>query len=59
MYGIACHRGNFNFGNYISYLNIGLTDQWYEYNDSSVTIIGNELPINNAYILFYIKNDLI
>ena len=57
--GIVCQRGNFNFGHYIAYLNIGLKDQWYEFNDSSVTIIGNELPIDNPYILFYIKKDVI
>ena len=32
-----------------------IKNQWYEFNDSLVTIIGNEMPIDNAYILFYIK----
>ena len=57
--GIVWERGNFNFGHYIAYLNIGLKDQWYEFNDSSVNIIDNGLPTDNTYILFYIKNDLI
>ena len=43
LYEVAYHRGKFNFCHYIVYLNIGLKDQWYEFNDSSVTIIGNEL----------------
>ena len=59
LYGVAYHKGKFNFCHYIAYLNIGLKDQWYEFNDSSVNIIDNGLPTDNTYILFYIKNDLI
>ncbi len=44
------------------YLNIGLKrlkEQWYEYKNFSVTIIGNDLSIDNACILFQIKKDII
>ena len=43
------------FGHYITYINIRLKDLWYEFNDSSVIMIGHELPLDNANILFYIN----
>ena len=49
LYGVVCHKGKFNFGHYTTSLNIGLKDQWYEFNDSSISIIVNELQIDNTY----------
>ena len=40
LYGMVSHIGSVNFGHYIAYLNIGLKDQWYEFKDSEVTMIG-------------------
>ena len=42
LYGVVFRIWSFNFEYYITYLNIGLKDRWYEFNDSSVTKIGNE-----------------
>ena len=46
-------------GHYIALLNMGLKEQCYEFNDSSVTIIENGLLIDKAYIQLNIKENLI
>ena len=58
LYGVVCHMGTVNFGHYTAYLNLGLKGRWFEFNDSSVTITGNEFPKDNAYILFYINDEI-
>lgn len=54
------HIGNMNGGHYYSYCIDEELKKWYEFNDSEV----NEIPINNiinnnAYMLYYIRNDLL
>ena len=49
LYGVVCNKGKFNFGHYTASLNIGLKEQWYEFNDFSISIIINELQIDNSY----------
>jgi ubiquitin C-terminal hydrolase len=52
---IGNHHGNMNFGHYYAYcLN---NDNWYEFNDSSVSRkANNNIVTNSAYLLFYELN---
>ena len=52
LYGVISHIGSVEYGHYIAYLNLGLKDIWYEYNDSAVVMVGKKKPLDNAYILF-------
>ena len=56
LYGIGNHSGTINFGHYYAY--IKLNDRcWYEYNDSYVRKMGEEINTRSttAYTLFYKK----
>ena len=54
LYGICNHLGNSFGGHYLSY--VKHTQNWYTFNDSSVTTTNlDDIVNNNAYCLFYKK----
>lgn len=57
LYSINNHSGrSINCGHYFSYCKHPIDNNWYEFNDDSVSIINeNSIITNNAYILFYQK----
>ena len=58
LYAVVNHIGNINVGHYFSYIKFHQRKDWYEFNDSSVKNIGNNIEsFPYAYALFYIKND--
>ena len=57
LFAIVNHLGSIDFGHYHSYIKFKDSEDFYDFNDSTVTKIGrniNKFP--NAYALFYIKN---
>ena len=50
---------NINFGHYISFVNNKLNNSWYIYNDENPIreISVQDLNHNNAYMLFYVRNN--
>ena len=54
--GVINHYGSMNFGHYIAFALNSQNDQWYEFNDSSVSAISPDTVCSsNAYVLFYKK----
>lgn len=54
LYGICNHVGNLNFGHYYAYCKNG--NNWYNFNDDSISMIDEDKIVNNnAYCLFYKK----
>lgn len=55
LYAISNHFGNVGFGHYTAYAKNHQDNQWYEFDDSRVTLIKNlETMITSAaYLLFY------
>ena len=55
------HSGSINTGHYYTYCIDEDTDKWYKYDDMYVSSISNPNIIvsSNAYMLTYIRNDLI
>ena len=52
--------GSMDSGHYYAYCLDEDSNKWYEFNDESVTPITNDTIIsNNAYLLLYIRKDLI
>lgn len=59
--GVVNHSGTADFGHYYAYCRDGYNDldNWFEYNDSSVTPVREEEVITkNAYVLIYRRSDL-
>ena len=57
LYGIIYHKGEIDFGHYISFINIFGQNYWYEFNDVIINNVGSELKsYSDTYILFYIKD---
>ena len=57
LYAVINHHGGMDFGHYFSYIKFNETEDWYEFNDSNVTKIENNIEsFPYAYALFYIKN---
>ena len=57
--GVINHYGSMNFGHYVAFAKNSITDQWYEFNDSSVSMITEGSVCNSAaYVLFYKRRDL-
>ena len=55
LYGIVNHTGSLFGGHYYSYIK-HIDNNWYELNDSSVSLIDKSSIVNkNAYLLFYQK----
>lgn len=51
---IANHFGDVNGGHYVAYAKNYINNNWYEYNDSLVSLINEcNLVTANAYVLFY------
>ncbi len=59
--GVINHSGTADFGHYFSYCKDGFNggDNWFEYNDASVSAVKEESVITkNAYVLMYRRKDL-
>jgi len=58
LFGISNHSGTVYSGHYIAQCKHPFTNEWHEFNDSSVhRIIDNSIIISaNAYVLFYERN---
>ena len=59
--GVVNHSGTADFGHYFAYCKDGYNggDNWFEYNDSSVSAVKMENVITkNAYVLMYRRSDL-
>jgi len=57
--GVINHYGSMNFGHYVAFTKNSINDQWYEFNDSSVSMITEQSVCNSAaYVLFYRRRDL-
>jgi len=58
LYGISNHMGSLNGGHYTAYCKNSMDGEWYEFNDSQVTVVSaSELCTSNAYLLFYRRRD--
>ena len=54
LFAIGNHFGSMGFGHYIAYCKNHFDNVWYEFNDSSVSIVNeNHLISSSAYTLFY------
>ena len=59
LYGIINHYGSINGGHYISFIKNERTNQWWEYDDSTVKQLGeSQVRSKFAYILFYKRRDI-
>ena len=59
--GVVNHSGTADFGHYYAYCRDGYNDNdnWFEYNDSSVSPVREEEVVTkNAYVLIYRRSDL-
>lgn len=61
LYAVSNHYGSLAFGHYTAYSKNPDTNKWYDYNDSSVSILGDaaedEVVSSAAYVLYYIRRD--
>mmetsp|Transcript_25921 Transcript_25921/g.40576 ORF Transcript_25921/g.40576 Transcript_25921/m.40576 type:complete len:175 (+) Transcript_25921:89-613(+) len=58
LYGITNHSGSLEGGHYIAHCKNFDDNKWYCYNDSRVSTVGSEPPVDNsAYLLFYARVD--
>ena len=54
LFAVANHSGGLHGGHYYAYCRNGKDGEWYEFNDSHVSIIETKKVCNdNAYVLFY------
>lgn len=59
LYGIINHFGSLHFGHYTSTVKNLTDNKWYQYDDSSRTLIQEDhIQKEAAYILFYIRKDV-
>jgi len=58
LFGISNHSGTPYSGHYIAQCKHPFTNQWHEFNDSSVYLLNEKSRIitSNAYVLFYERN---
>ncbi|CAF0873139.1 unnamed protein product [Adineta steineri] len=56
---VCLHQGSLSGGHYYTYAKHHLTNKWYRFDDTSVTLMQNEDQVisRNAYILFYVRNN--
>uniref|UniRef100_A0A671QLS0 Ubiquitin carboxyl-terminal hydrolase n=1 Tax=Sinocyclocheilus anshuiensis TaxID=1608454 RepID=A0A671QLS0_9TELE len=55
---VICHHGTASSGHYIAYCRNELNQQWYEFDDQSVTEVSESCVQNaEAYVLFYKKSN--
>ena len=62
LYAVSNHYGSLAFGHYTAYSKNPETNNWYDFNDSSVNIFSDmstesEVVSNAAYVLYYIRRD--
>ena len=56
LFAVANHIGGLHGGHYFAYCKNYRDGEWYEFNDSNVSIIEKKKVVsNNAYVLFYKK----
>ncbi len=58
LFGISNHSGTAYSGHYVAQCKHPFTNQWHEFNDSSVYLLNEKSRIisSNAYVLFYERN---
>lgn len=58
LFGISNHSGTVYSGHYVAQCKHPFTNQWHEFNDSSVFSLSDKSQIisSNAYVLFYERN---
>ncbi len=56
-FAVINHVGSTNFGHYYAYCK-NMNGKWYEYDDADVTEL-KDIPSNNAYVIFYRRNEKI
>ena len=60
LYAVSNHFGGMGFGNYTAFAKNPKTNNWYDFDDSSVTQVDEDSVITDAaYNLFYIRSDLV
>ena len=58
MTGVVCHHGHSGGGHYTAYAINREDQEWYEFDDSTVTKVDASVVQNaEAYVLFYCKNN--
>lgn len=58
LYGIVNHFGSLNGGHYTASCKNSVDENWYYFNDSSVSSAGsNKIMSDAAYVLFYRRRD--
>jgi len=59
LYGVSVHSGGLGGGHYTAYGLNPIDNQWYSFNDSSTSQVGqNRVVTSGAYLLFYKLRDL-
>ena len=60
LYAVSNHYGRSGAGHYTAFARNNIDGRWYEYDDDHVTPVGaNQVKSKAAYVLFYIRQDLI
>jgi ubiquitin carboxyl-terminal hydrolase 4/11/15 len=62
LYAVSNHTGSLAFGHYTAYAKNHESGIWYDYNDSSVSLVSSrnderEVVTGEAYVLYYIRKD--
>ena len=59
LYAVSNHFGSLSFGHYTAYCKNPLSGKWYDYNDSSVSVLDSvdEVVSNASYVLYYKRRD--
>lgn len=61
MYAVSNHFGTLTGGHYTAFCKSPVTDEWQEYNDSSVSKVYNvnSVVADSAYVLYYLRRDFL
>ena len=56
LFAVSNHYGSLNFGHYTATCKNLFDDQWYDFNDSSVSRTSlSQVVSNSAYVLYYMR----
>lgn len=59
LFAVSNHSGNLGFGHYTAYAKHVLNGEWYNFNDSSVSLASpSSVVSSSAYLLFYHRSDV-
>jgi hypothetical protein len=60
LHGMVNHYGSLGFGHYVSFVKNQFDQTWYKYDDDQrVEVLETQLEKESAYLLFYIRKDVI